>query len=310
MAIQIRDDRHLKSLTGVSQVEFDKLLITFTEVYQAEVQRAYETGLAAGVRQRKVGGGAKGKLPTMTDKLLFVLYYYKTYPTFDVLGTQFAMARSKAHQNLYKLSSILHKSLVELGMMPYREFKTPDELKLALQGLDQIIIDATERAYRRSQDDAKQQDHYSGKKKRHTVKNTVMSTVDKVILFLGRTFTGHNHDYTMLKSELPPELDWFSEIKVMVDLGYQGIKTDYAGQEIEIPVKKPRKSKQNPNPQLTTEEKKNNKALSQVRIFVENAICGLKRYNILVHRFRNHKQNFEDYVIGICAGLWNFILSY
>src|SRR5437762_7770956 len=25
--------------------------------------------------------------------------YYKTYPTFDVLGTQFAMARSKAHEN-------------------------------------------------------------------------------------------------------------------------------------------------------------------------------------------------------------------
>ncbi len=40
----------------------------------------------------------------MAEKLQFVLYYYKTYPTFDVLGTQFAMARSKAHENLHKLS--------------------------------------------------------------------------------------------------------------------------------------------------------------------------------------------------------------
>jgi len=246
----------------------------------------------------------------MADKLLFVLYYYKTYPTFDVLGTQFEMARSKANKNLHKLSPILHLALVRLGLMPHREFKTPDELKSALDGVDQIIIDATERAYRRSQDNETQREHYSGKKKRHTLKNTVMSTIDKFILFLGRTFSGHNHDYTMLKEELPPDLDWFTDIDVLVDLGYLGIQTDYAGDGIEIPIKKPRKSKHNPDPHLTDDQKESNRALSQLRIFVENAIGGIKRYNILVHRFRNHKENFEDDVIGICAGLWNFALSY
>ena len=137
-----------------------------------------------------------------------------------------------------------------------------------------------------------------------------MSTLAKFIVFLGRTFTGHHHDYTMLKEELPPELDWFTDIGVLVDLGYLGIQTDYAGEQIEVPIKKPRQSKKNPNPQLTEEQKATNKALSQVRIFVENAIGGIKRYNILVHRFRNYKDNFEDNVIGICAGLWNFALSY
>lgn len=310
MVINIRDDRHMKSLTGLSQAQFDQLLPTFAMVYQEAQQEAYEKGMAAGTRQRQPGGGAKGKLPTPQDKLLFVLYYYKTYPTFDVLGTQFEMAPSKANQNLHKLSPILHTTLLRLGMMPHREFKTPAELKAALSGIDQIIIDATERAYRRSQDEATQREHYSGKKRRHTVKNTIMSTLAKFIVFLGRTFTGHNHDYTMLKEELPPDLDWFTDIGVLVDLGYLGIQTDYAGEQIEVPFKKPRKSKKNPNPQLTDEQKATNKALSQVRIFVENAIGGIKRYNILVHRFRNYKDNFEDNVIGICAGLWNFALSY
>ncbi len=41
-----------------------------------------------------------------------------------------------------------------------------------------------------------------------------------------------------------------------------------------------------------------NKALSQIRIFVEHAIGGMNCYTILVHRFRNHKENFEDDVIG------------
>lgn len=77
-----------------------------------------------------------------------------------------------------------------------------------------------------------------------------------------------------------------------------------------IPHKKPRKSKKNPRPQLHEEQKVTNKALSQIRIFVEHAIGGMKRYNILVQSFRNHKQHFEDEVIGICAGLWNLALSY
>ena len=141
------------------------------------------------------------------------------------------------------------------------------------------------------------------------LKNTVMSLPDKFIVFLGRTFSGHNHDYTMLKQELPPELDWFTDINVRVDLGYLGIQADYRGDQIEIPVKKPRKSKKNPNPQLSAVQKAANTALSQVRIFVEHAIGGMKRYNILVQGFRNRKAHFEDDVIGVCAGLWNFVLS-
>ena len=133
---------------------------------------------------------------------------------------------------------------------------------------------------------------------------------DKFIVFLGRTFRGHNHDYSMLKQELPPDLDWFSDLEVWVDLGYQGIQSDYEGDMIEIPHKKPRKSKKNPNPELTVEQRAENKAVSQIRIFIEHAIGGMKRFNILVHRFRNHKEDFEDDSVGICAGLWNLNLCY
>lgn len=138
----------------------------------------------------------------------------------------------------------------------------------------------------------------------------MISTLDKVILFLGQTFAGHTHDYTMLKEEFPPEEAWFEFCQVLVDLGYQGILKDYVGEGIHLPHKKPRKSKRNPVTSLTEAQKAENQALSRIRIFVENAIGGLKRYNILVHRFRNHKESFDDDVIGIAAGLWNFNLSY
>jgi hypothetical protein len=48
--------------------------------------------------------------------------------------------------------------------MPYREFTTPEELKAALQGVDRLLIEATERASHRATDDAKQREHDSGKK--------------------------------------------------------------------------------------------------------------------------------------------------
>jgi Helix-turn-helix of DDE superfamily endonuclease len=164
MGLHIRDERQMKALTGLSQAHCDSLLPVFRDIYRGAQQHAYEKGSQSGTRWRRPGGGSTGKLPTMVEKLPFGLYYYKTYPTFDVLGTQFAMARSRAHENLHKLSPILYDTLVHLELMPYRELATPEELKAALQGGERLLIDATERAYHRSQDDAKQREHDSGKK--------------------------------------------------------------------------------------------------------------------------------------------------
>ena len=128
-------------------------------------------------------------------------------------------------------------------------------------------------------------------------------------MFLGDTFSGHCHDYTMLKAEFSTELPWFETIRALLDSGYQGICSDFVGERIEIPHKKPRKSKKNPETTLSPEQKAENKELSSTRIFVENAIAGLKRFNILVHDFRNHRDDMDDDVIAICAGLWNFLLA-
>ena len=89
-----------------------------------------------------------------------------------------------------------------------------------------------------------------------------------------------------------------------MDLVYLGIKKEYEG-NIQTSHKKPRKSKNNPEPELPDEQKEENKGLSKIRIFVENAIAGIKQYNILVQKYRNKRSNFEDDVIVIAAGLWN-----
>ena len=171
MSITIRDDRHLRSLTGVTRKQFDVLPDAFTSTFEILRQRAYQKGVAGGTRRRRPGGGRKGARPSMRDKLLFVLYYFKVYPTFDVPGTQFEMSRSKANENLHSLCPVLYETLVHLKVMPHREFDTPDDLMKALNGIDTILTDVTERNYRRPKDDAVQREHYSGKKKTYPQKH-------------------------------------------------------------------------------------------------------------------------------------------
>lgn len=148
--------------------------------------------------------------------------------------------------------------------------------------------------------------HYSGKKKCHTVKKTIVCDSKRRVIFLGSTFAGSTHDYKMFKKEFSPSKSWFPNISVCVVLGYQGIKKDYSdAQHIQIPNKKPRKSSKNPKPSLSREQKKENKKMGSKRVVVEHAIGFITAFHILSTKFRNRARNLVDDVFFQVAGLWN-----
>jgi hypothetical protein len=62
MGLQIRDERQMKALTGLSQAQFDHLLPVFSDLYRATQQQTYEEGIQAGTRRRHPGGRSKGQL--------------------------------------------------------------------------------------------------------------------------------------------------------------------------------------------------------------------------------------------------------
>ena len=219
------------------------------------------------------------------------------------------MARSTAHRHVQELLPILQTTLDRLGYLPTRSYAKASEVKASCEALDNLLIDATERRYHRPSEDALQRHYYSGKQKHHTVKNTVMATSPKHIIYLGQTFGGCRHDYGMFKEEFPPEQAWFEGIHIYVDAGYQGMATDYTQAKVEIPHKKERKRKNHPQPTLSDEQKAPNQAVGKARIYVENAIAGIKRFQILVHRFRQRLEGMVDTVMALCAGLWNALLD-
>ena len=116
-------------------------------------------------------------------------------------------------------------------------------------------------------------------------------------------YQGKYHDYQLLKTEFPPEQNWFRKFLVRVDLGYLGFKKDYICQQVFIPYKK---TKLKP---LTERQKESNKHDAAERITVEHSIGGMKRYRILSDRLRTHLIDFYDDVLAVCAGLWNFYIA-
>ncbi len=301
-------DRQVKSLTGCTREEFYKLLVTFIVVYDDMKWEDYEENIED--REREPGGGNPGKLESHEMKLYFILHYFKAYPNFDVMGACFDMAGPNAHGNMQRLYPVLERTLRELGVLPARNFFDLEEFKDFIQGEEDLFTDATTRRRFRPKDYDEQKDYYDGKKKQHTVKNTVICNAAKFILFLGLTVKGKIHDFALLKSEFDPSISWFENVKVWIDLGYLGFEDIYECVKVFIPHKKSRKSKKNPDPQLTPEQKQENKDISSVRVVVENAIGGIKRFRILIDTYRGKCEILVDKAMLIAAGLWNFKLKF
>lgn len=297
---RIYDERQLRAITGLSLKHFILLLEQFKTIQEEFKAERYKG------KTRKAGSGQNGKLNKPEEKLLFILHYLKCYPTFDQLGFTFYMDNSSAAEYVKNLLPILMATLNRFGVLPKTEFNNPEEMRLAFSGLDTLLIDATERVISRPQDNERQREHFSGKKRQHTYKNTVIASLDYLILYIGLTFSGKNHDYGMFKKEFNGSLDWFSQFTLFVDLGYLGITKQYKIKHCAIPHKKLKKSKNNPAPKLTKTQKDENKLMSQKRIIVEHVIGGMKRYRCLVDRFRSRRIGIEQVVIVLAAGLWNF----
>ena len=60
---------------------------------------------------------------------------------------------------------------------------------------------------------------------------------------------------------------------------------------------------------LSDQQKLENREISQVRIVVEHVLASVKRWSILINKFRNRLDKFEDNVILAAAGLHNFLLN-
>lgn len=247
--------------------------------------------------------GRNARFQTLKELIFATLMVLKSGITFDLFGYLFNIDQSTAIRQFKKGLKIIHDTLDMEGYTPLRDFSDVKQFKNQFVKGETLILDGTEQFIQRPTDYEAQKDHYSGKKKHHTVKSLIISTLDKYVHFVSELYVGKAHDFSILKDEFPPEEKWFENFNVRVDLGYQGFAKQYPEAKLFIPIKKPRGG------ELTTEQKEINRELARQRIKVEHAIGGIKRFDILSNTWRMHDYSIFNQVVGTCAALWNVLIN-
>ncbi|MGB3616967.1 MAG: transposase family protein, partial [Catalinimonas sp.] len=122
---------------------------------------------------------------------------------------------------------------------------------------------------------------YSWKHRCPEQKATVMSDLEHAMIwFISPLHESSVHDKTMFERDFRSDRSKLAGRKFFADLGYQGIKKFCPEGRFVLPFKKPKEA------ELTQDQKRYNRLVSSLRIRVEHAIRGLKRYGMLSERNR------------------------
>jgi hypothetical protein len=309
----LQNPSRLKAMTGLKLNQFEKLLPHFEQALEQHMGRQTIDGY---VRYgRRYTSYRNSPLPTVEDKLLFILTYLKINPIQEIHGQMFDMSRTNVSKWFHLLHDVLNLALKQQQCLPARNVQ---ELTLLLQSMDsgadetdtdsgtntdvdvslRFFHDGTERPICRPKDPDDQKFYYSGKSKQHAVKNVLVVEEAGYIDYLSATYEGKAHDKRIADESgysLPEGSVLFQ------DTGFQGFYLD--GVTVVQPKKKPKGGT------LTSEEKAENRRISSIRVHVEHIIGSVKRFSIVRETIRFWCDIVRDKVMETCCGLHNFLLS-
>jgi len=290
------NEKSFRSLTGFSHEQFLVLLPYFEEVHNEYLTNYDMEGNYRNHRRRFVIY-KNNPLPTVAERLFFILVYLKNNPLQEYQAACFDMDQKPCNQFIHVLYRILEQCLRDTEVIPAETQKEFELLLKARQDVDCLPIllhDGTEQEIPRPVDWDEQRENYSGKKKKHTVKNAVIISACCFILFVSPIVYGKMHDKkiadTMYSFPIPCQL--------YQDTGYQGYNPE--GVTIFQPIKNPR------GRDLTLEEKEYSRKISFFRVRVEHTIGSAKHMRIVKDECRLRANNFVQRIFCTCAAMHNF----
>lgn len=258
-------------LTGVSPDIFRQMCAKLRPGWERLCRRKNRSG-------RPYGAGG------LEDHLLVMLILYRCHITQDFLALLYDVDKATICRTLRRIEKLAHRILA-----------VSCHIAVSEEEAQSLLIDATEQPVQRPKRGQKR--WYSGKKKRHSIKNEIITTEAGRIVSVSKSAPGTVADIT-IRRRGPP----LSETAhAYMDSGYQGYQDDHPA--IDIPYKKPKKGK------LTKQEKEYNHALSRFRVLVEHAIGRMKKFRILADRYRYPRLR-HSVKFSIIAGITNLIAGF
>jgi hypothetical protein len=183
-----------KSFTGLSVQEFN-------DIFNKEISKKYTKHeiqrLSKRIdRKRDIGAGRHFKLD-LKDRFVMLLIYYRLYITYTLAGFLFDLDQSNICRDIKKIEKLIRQCLpIPQKIYPLtKRLKTPEEVERYFPGF-LAFTDCTEQQIPRPVDKNRRNMYYSGKKKRHTIKNQI--TVNNrgfIIHKANHHKKGRRHDY-------------------------------------------------------------------------------------------------------------------
>jgi DDE superfamily endonuclease/Helix-turn-helix of DDE superfamily endonuclease len=267
-AARLRRSASFHRLTGVGVTTFDWMVARLRGPWDAAERRKAKSG-----RPWEIGG--------LEEHLLVLLLYYRCYVTQEFLGFFYRVDRGVICRAIRRIEAQV-KPLFALRREP----------KVSRREAEALIVDCTEQPIQRPKDQATQRAHYSGKKKRHTLKAGYIIADTGRIVSVSDSHPGSQHDLTIRRAGPPLP----THARGYADSAYQGHDKEHPN--LDIPHKKPKGG------ELTAAEKDYNRGLGSFRVAIEHRIGRSKRFRVLSDRYRNPRHTHQTKT-SIIAGLVN-----
>jgi hypothetical protein len=182
-----------------------------------------------------------------------------------------------------------------------KRISSVDEFRQAYPELT-FIIDGVEQPKRKPKAPAKRKSDYSGKKKRHTLKQIVIGTPSGIIIDQSPSVGGRPHDFKVFKDDMAARslCSEFKDYRVTIygDSGFDGMSA------LGLPLEVRLNERARRNHPLTREQKKLNRLRSSTRIEIEHTFSRRKKYGIASDIYRNRDEDY-DQTMNIVGGLVN-----
>ena len=311
-----RNPKMFLSVTGMHLHTFQELLPHFEQAsLKLETERKLKTVRTASERKRSAGGG-RAFNNDLADRTLMLLLYYRLYLTQEFMTFCLRLLiRASYARNIKQVRSIIEavvptperarRRILSLAKAEHqrrqKRIGSIEEFREAYPELS-FIIDGVEQPKRKPKNKQKRKSDYSGKKKRHTLKQIVTATPIGIVIDQSRSVGGRVHDFKAFKDDdsVRGVLKEFGSIRASLygDSGFQGMA------EMGLPVEVRLIERARRNHPLSRDQKKLNQLRSSMRVKIEHTFSRRKKYRIAGEQYRNRDEDY-DQTMNIVAGLMN-----
>ena len=131
-----KEERTFQAVLGISPDHFRKLSGEFEERFLRTFERPG--------RKRAPGAGRRSEIPDGEDKLAFILFYIRVYPTFELMSVFWGLNRSECYRWVRRLLPVLAETLGHRLPLPQRKIHSIEEFRAAFPQASGALVEVTD----------------------------------------------------------------------------------------------------------------------------------------------------------------------